>query len=143
MGDKYLNEAYACKGDNRMGSMASILEKLGRYKATRTASHSLVCSDHASMIRSLLQQIPKSSSICNTPYHIAYFNPTIHTQIGNIRDMIAEHRAMSKAQSIWMANYSGFPITASAIGNVPLLLAGETYHDEYVDYIWSLRNMNE
>ncbi len=151
MGDKYLSEAYACKGDNRMGSMGDVLAKIGLYKERiGSVRRTLVCSDHEGMIRSLLQQIPNSFCVCREPYHIAYYTADIERRIGCIREMIEEHCAMSKARWIFMASYSGFPITAAMIGNVPLLcpvaeddgeLTGsKEYHDEYVDFIRRLRS---
>ena len=142
MGDKYLSEAYACKGDNRMGSMGEVMTKLGLYKEGIGAGRrTLVCSDHEGMIRSLLQQIPSSFCLCKEPYHIAYYTADIERRIGCIREMIEEHCAMSRARQIFMVSYSGFPITAAMIGNVPLLLGGEMYHDEYVDFIQRLRSV--
>jgi hypothetical protein len=142
MGDKYLSEAYACKGDNRIGSMGDMAAKLALYKegiGTERGRRTLVCSDHEGMIRSLLQQIPNSFCICKEPYHIAYYTRDIDTRVGNIREMIEEHSAMSRGRHVFMVAYSGFPITAAMIGNVPLSLGGEEYHDEYVDFIRRLR----
>jgi hypothetical protein len=148
MGDKYLAEATACKSDNRLGSMSDLVAKLDRYMGMRKGDRTLVCSDSASMIRSLLQRIPNSVCVCKEPYHIAYMNRDAEGSlegmidyVRRVREMIAEHRAMSRAEMIYMANYSGFPITAAMIGNIPLLLAGEEYHDEYVDYIQRLRSV--
>lgn len=150
MGDKYLTEATACKSDNRLGTMGDLVAKLDRYIRLRGESRTLVCSDSASMIGSLLQRIPDSICICKEPYHIAYVNRDAERSfegmidyVRRIREMIAEHKAMSRASLVYMASYSGFPITAAMIGNMPLLLDGKVYHDEYVDYIRSLRNMNE
>lgn len=148
MGDKYLAEATACKSDNRLGSMTDLVAKLDRYMGMRKGDRTLVCSDSASMIRSLLQRIPNSVCVCKEPYHIAYMNRDAEGSlegmidyVRRIREMIAEHRAMSRAELVYMASYSGFPITAAMIGNVSLLLAGEEYHDEYVDFIRRLRSV--
>lgn len=143
MGDKYLSEAYACKGDNRMGSMGEVMTKLALYKEGIGGEkrRTLVCSDHEGMIRSLLQQIPNSFCVCKEPYHIAYYTADIERRIGSIREMIEEHCAISRSRLVFMVSYSGFPITAAMIGNVPLSLGGEEYHDEYVDFIRRLRSV--
>ncbi len=99
----------------------------------------MVCSDHASVIRSLLGQIPNSFCVCTEPYHIAYFREDLVQRIGTIRAMIYEHCMMSRSAGIWMAAYSGFPITAAMIGGIPLVLKGGAYRDSYVDFVRGLR----
>jgi hypothetical protein len=138
MGDKYLSEAYACKGDNRIGSMGVLTEQIRAFVGSGGGS-TMVCSDHASVIRSLLNQIPNSFSVCTEPYHIAYYREDLLQRIGTIRAMVYEHAMMARSSKIWMAAYSGFPITAAMVGNVPLLLAGEPYRDGYVDFVQGLR----
>jgi hypothetical protein len=145
MGDKYLSEAYACKGDNRIGSMGVLAEQIRAFQegagtgAGAGKGKTMVCSDHASVIRSLLGQIPDSFCVCTEPYHIAYFREDLVQRIGTIRAMIYEHCTMSRSAEIWMAAYSGFPITAAMAGAVPLVLKGETYRDAYVDFVRRLR----
>jgi hypothetical protein len=144
MGDKYLSEAYACKGDNRIGSMAVLAEQIRAFGGVGDANggegnKTMVCSDHASVIRSLLTQIPNSFCMCTEPYHIAYYRDDLVERLGPIRAMIYEHFVMSRSTGIWMAAYSGFPITAAMVGGVPLVLKGETYRDDYVDFVRGLR----
>jgi hypothetical protein len=137
MGDKYLSEAYACKGDNRIGSMGVLAEQIRAFGGG--GGKTMVCSDHASVIRSLLTQIPNSFCVCTEPYHIAYYRDDLVQRMGPIRAMIYEHYLMSRSTEIWMAAYSGFPITAAMVGEVDLVLKGETYRDDYVDFVQGLR----
>lgn len=143
MGDKYLAEAYCCKGDNRIGSMSVLTDQIRAFDGAggdAGAKKTMVCSDHASVIRSLLNQIPGSFCVCTEPYHIAYNSPGINERIGAIRAMIYEHFMMSRAAEIWMAVYSGFPITAAMVGDVCLKLGGAEYTDEYVAFVRGLRS---
>ena len=144
LGDKYLTEATSCKGDDRIKSFSRINNTIGQYKALGH-SRTLVCSDNFNIINRLLKEIPNSFAICPKPYHIAYPSPDIETKLEDILKMIQEHRAMTESEGIYMMSYSGFPITAALIGDLPLKIWSEDcimtdYSDTMVDEINSLRS---
>jgi len=143
LGDKYLTEATSCKGDNRISSFGRINKIIEQYKALGH-SRTLICSDNASIISRLLKEIPNSFTVCPKPYHIAYPSPDIETKLGDIKNMIQEHRVMTESQGIYMMSYSGFPITAAMIGNIPLKIWSEDcvlsdYKDDMVNGLQNKR----
>jgi hypothetical protein len=141
VGDKYLNEAYSCKGDNRIGSFDRLSKTIAEYNAFGHPA-TLVASDSEHIVNRLLKEIPGSFTLCPKPYHIAYKCPDIELKIPSMRNTILEHYAMTKSQGIYMMSYSGFPITAALVQNIPLQIWNmgcvlETYRDELVNYIRS------
>jgi hypothetical protein len=146
LGDKYLAEATACKGDDRIKSFGRIGTIIEQYKALGHP-RTLVCSDNASIIKKLLATIPNSFTICPNPYHIAYPSQELHTKLEDILKIIQEHRAMTESAGIYMMSYSGFPITAGLIGSVDLQIWSEdcklsAYSDSMVQGIKLLLNTN-
>jgi hypothetical protein len=147
LGDKYLAEATACKGDDRIKSFGRIGTIIEQYKALGHP-RTLVCSDNASIIKKLLASIPNSFTICPNPYHIAYPSQELHTKLEDILKIIQEHRAMTESAGIYMMSYSGFPITAGLIGSVDLQIWSEdcklsAYSDSMVQGIKLLLNTNK
>jgi len=139
VGDKYLQEAYGSKGDNRIGSFDRLGKIIDQYNAFGHSA-TLVASDSEAVVNRLLKEIPGSFTLCPKPYHIAYKCPDIEFKIPSMRNTILEHYAMTKSQGIYKVSYSGFPITAALIQNVPLQvwsMEGSlgTYRDEMVDAI--------
>lgn len=141
-GDKYLSEAYACKTDDRLALSGEILNYLRPFIANETNGNTatMICSDLAGLIGALVKHIPNSFCLCPEPYHFAYKNENIPNVVERIQATILEHFMMTRSQKIWMTSRSGFPITAAMIGNVPLYLQGQTYRDEYVDFVRELRS---
>ena len=139
VGDKYLQEAYSCKGDNRIGSFDRLGKIIEQYNALGHSA-TLVASDNEVIVNRLLRDIPGSFTLCPRPYHLAYKCTDIEFKIPSIRDTILEHYAMTKSQGIYKVSYSGFPITAALVQNIPLQvwsMEGSlgTYRDTMVDSI--------
>jgi hypothetical protein len=133
MGDKTLAEA-TNKSDNRIGSMESYRSKLAYYiEHCANNMPTLVCTDHEPTQRELLTTLPNSWSINTRPYHFAYNTRTIPQTdiIESIQSTLQEHEMMSRAKRIIQFVYSGFPILASAIGQVPLFLLTENALEPY------------
>lgn len=142
IGDKYLQEAYSCKGDNRIGSFDRLGKIIEQYNALGHPA-TLVASDNEVIVNRLLRDIPGAFTLCPKPYHLAYKCADIEFKIPSIRDTILEHYAMTKSQGIYKVSYSGFPITAALVQNVPLQvwsMEGSlgTYRDAFLDHIRSL-----
>lgn len=138
LGDMYLKEAFACKGDNRINSLGRLGTIIEQYKALGHP-RTLVCSDSAPIIERLLKDIPNSFCVCPKPYHIAYPSPGIQERLEDIQAMIQEHRAISESEGVYMMSYSGFPITAAMMGGVSLKIWSEQcvlqdYSDSMVEY---------
>jgi len=131
LGDKYLNEAYACKSDNRIKSFDTLKTVIDEYKDSK--DRIMICSDHSSAITKLLNSIPNSFCICPKPYHIAYNNPNIISRLSDIKAMILEHRALTNAESITMVSYSGFPITAAIHRITPIFIYNDGVKQPYTD----------
>jgi len=132
IGDKYLSEAYACKNDNRIGTMSRITDILPFYNALNHP-RTLVCGDNTAIIGHLLKVVPNSFTLCPKPYHIAYQTDDIEYRIPDICAMIQEHRAITLAESITMMSYSGFPISAALFKNKPLFIYRITERKPYTD----------
>jgi hypothetical protein len=131
LGDKYLTEAYGCKSDNRIGSFETLKKVIEDYRESK--DRIIICGDHPSAITKLLAEIPNSFCLCPKPYHIAYNSPDIESRLTDIKAMILEHRALVNAESITMASYSGFPITASIHRNIPLFVWKDGIKQVYTD----------
>jgi hypothetical protein len=131
LGDKYLTEAYGCKGDNRIGSFETLKKVIENYKDSK--DRIMICGDHSSTITKLLAEIPNSFCLCPKPYHIAYSNSNIESRLADIKAMILEHKALVNAKSITMVSYSGFPITASIHRNTPLFIWKDGIKQPYTD----------
>jgi hypothetical protein len=143
LGDQYLSEATACKGDNRIKSFARLGTILEQYRALNHP-RTLVCSDSALVLDKLLKEIPNSFAICSKPYHIAYPSPAIGDRVADIQAMIQEHQAISESAGVYMMSYSGFPITAAMIKGIPLKIWTEDcvlqdYTDSMVKHLRGLR----
>ena len=139
-------EATACKGDDRIKSFGRIGTIIEQYKALGHP-RTLVCSDNASIIKKLLASIPNSFTVCPNPYHIAYPSQELHTKLGDILKIIQEHQVMTQSEGIYMMSYSGFPITAAMIGNIPLKIWSEDsvlsdYKDDMVNGLQNKRSIN-
>ena len=139
IGDKYLQEAYSSKGDNRIGSFDRLGKIIEQYNALGHPA-TLVASDSEVIVNRLLKDIPGAFTLCPKPYHLAYKCADIEFKIPSIRDTVLEHYAMTKSQGIYKVSYSGFPITAALVQNIPLQVWSMqgvlgSYRDELVDYI--------
>jgi len=139
VGDKYLQEAYGSKGDNRIGSFDRLGKIIAEYNSFGHSA-TLVASDSEAIVNRLLKEIPGSFTLCPKPYHFAYKCPDIEFKIPSMRNTILEHYAMTKSQGIYKVSYSGFPLTAALVQNVPLQvwsMEGSlgTYRDALVDSI--------
>jgi hypothetical protein len=142
VGDKYLKEAYSCKGDNRIGSFDRLGKIIDEYNAFGYPA-TLVASDSEAVVTRLLAKIPGSFTLCPQPYHLAYRSPDIDSKVDQIRNTILEHYAMTKSLGIYKVAYSGFPITAATVNNIPLQMWNTegklvVYKDEHLDYIRAL-----
>lgn len=133
MGDKTLSEA-TDKSDNRIGSMKSYRAKLDYFIANcANEMPTLVCTDHEPTQRKLLASLPNSWSINKNPYHFAYNTRTIPQSdiIESIQSTLQEHEMMTRSKRIIQFVYSGFPILASSIGNVPIFILKDDGIDVY------------
>ena len=120
MGDLYLNEA-TNKGDNRIKNQGNYEEKLEYCIQNLPHKPTLVCSDCQAIQQEILSKLPGSFVVQTNQYHFAYRTGRPTDQIvDSIKDTLVEHKIMTHADAIYKFVYSGYPILAATIGNVPL-----------------------
>jgi hypothetical protein len=141
MGDLYLNEA-TNKGDNRIKNIEHFNGCLETYKQKcLTGLPVLVCSDHKETRDKLLKEIPNSFPPNGSPYHFAYNTRKQSTEqiIHSTKNTLHEHYQMSKGDHIHIFAYSGFPIIASLIGNIPIYIMKPEDPKGFIPYtsVWT------
>ena len=147
VGDKYLVEAHGSKDDNRIDSFDRLETAIKDYCALGHPA-TLVASDSEAVVTRLLAAIPGAFTLCPAPYHTSSWSPAIESNMNQFRDTIIEHYAMTKSLGIYMVAYSGFPITAAAVNNIPLQMWSKDgklapYNDEHLDYIRELNKKSQ
>lgn len=127
MGDLYLGEA-TNRCDNRIGNRARYETKLNILLSNLPTKPTLICSDSTETQTELVNKLPGSFTLTTDQYHFAYNTKKKTNQqiIESIGHTLQEHSAMTRADSIYMFCYSGYPIIAACIGNIPLYEVTDT-----------------
>jgi hypothetical protein len=129
-GDMYLNESTQLfKSDNRISSFELLEKKIQFFNSIEKNDKIMICGDSESIVKMLLSKIPNSFTISPKPHHFAFHSNESH--LVSIQNTFEEHALISKAKSIYMCVYSGYPLTAALENDIPVYLIGENELSDY------------